>query len=58
MYETKQEHKSISEHYTQMRALWEELGSINTLPHISTVSTEIIDFVEELNKQKKELKLL
>lgn len=55
LYETKQEEKPISEYYTQMRVLWEELESLNT--PITTVNTEITTFICELNKHKEEQRL-
>lgn len=57
VYETKQQNKLISEYYTLMKSFWEELESLNTLPAITTVTTEITTFIEALTEQKEELKL-
>lgn len=40
-----------------MRSLWEELESLYTLPAITTVTTEVICFIEAIQKQKEEQKL-
>lgn len=40
-----------------MRCYWEELESLNTLPTITNVKSEINNFINALNQQKYELKL-
>ncbi|XP_074374801.1 uncharacterized protein LOC141715225 [Apium graveolens] len=57
LYESRQQGKHISEYYTQMRTLWEELESLNVLPAIKTMSTEVINFVSALTQQKEQHKL-
>lgn len=57
VYEAKQQGKPISDYYTTMRCYGEELESLNTLPPITTVNSEINEFVNALNQQKDELKL-
>lgn len=57
LYETKQSTKSISEYYTQIKATWEELESLNTLPVISTMTAEVTSLINALEKQKEEQKL-
>lgn len=57
LYETKQSTKSVSEYYTQMKAIWEELESLNTLPVISTMTSEVTTLINALEKQKEEQKL-
>lgn len=57
VYETKQQNKPISEYYTLMKACWEELESLNTLPPITTMTAEISAFIEALDRQREELKL-
>ncbi|XP_021849185.1 uncharacterized protein [Spinacia oleracea] len=57
LYETKQMSKSISDYYTVMRGLWEELESLNDFPPITTMTTEINAFVQALNQQQEEQKL-
>lgn len=56
LYEIKQG-KQIREYYTLMRCYWEELQSLNALPSITSVTTEITSFIEALNKQQEEQKL-
>lgn len=48
-YEAKQEGKSITEYCTQMRVLWEEPESLYNLPPITTMTTEIYEFITALN---------
>lgn len=57
IYETKQESRSITDHYTEMKVMWEELDSLNHLPPISTLTEEINAFINSLNRQQEELKL-
>ncbi|XP_048497923.1 uncharacterized protein LOC125496492 [Beta vulgaris subsp. vulgaris] len=57
IYESKQQGKSITDYYTEMRGLWEELDALNHLPPISAVDPEINAFVLALNTQQEELKL-
>nr|GEZ72007.1 serine carboxypeptidase S28 family protein [Tanacetum cinerariifolium] len=48
---------SISEYYTKMKCVWEELDGINILPIITTVSPEFALFLAALSKQKEEQRL-
>ncbi|KAL2942992.1 Retrovirus-related Pol polyprotein from transposon TNT 1-94 [Bienertia sinuspersici] len=57
LYETKQENKTVSEYYTNMRALWMELEDLNIVPAITNVTPEVNAFINALNEQKEELKL-
>lgn len=57
LYETKQNGKKISEYYTRMKIIWEELESLHTLPTITTITTEVNAFLTSLNKQMEEHKL-
>ncbi|KMT04334.1 hypothetical protein BVRB_8g184090 [Beta vulgaris subsp. vulgaris] len=57
IYEAKQQGKSITDYYTEMRGLWEELDALNHLPPISAVDPKINAFVLALNTQQEELKL-
>ena len=57
LYEIKQQGNSITDYYTDMRGLWEELDALNHLPPISTVNTEINAFIVALNQQQEEQKL-
>ncbi|PWA69778.1 hypothetical protein CTI12_AA294950 [Artemisia annua] len=53
-YEITQSSGSISEYYTKMKCVWEELDSVNVLPVISVVSQEVSLFLSALSKQKEE----
>ncbi|XP_056690464.1 uncharacterized protein [Spinacia oleracea] len=57
LYETKQMGKPISDYYTTMTGLWEELESLNDFPPITNVTTEINAFIQALTKQQEEQKL-
>ncbi|PWA86739.1 hypothetical protein CTI12_AA138150 [Artemisia annua] len=56
-YEITQSSDSISEYYTKMKCVWEELDSLNVLPVISVVSQEVSLFLSALSKQKEEQRL-
>uniref|UniRef100_A0A803KUG8 Retrotransposon Copia-like N-terminal domain-containing protein n=1 Tax=Chenopodium quinoa TaxID=63459 RepID=A0A803KUG8_CHEQI len=57
LYDTKQQSMTISEYYTQMKAIWEELESLNVLPSIGEVNAEVAAFLTALGKQNEEQKL-
>ncbi|XP_048497621.1 uncharacterized protein LOC125496250 [Beta vulgaris subsp. vulgaris] len=57
LYETKQGEKSITDYYTEMRGLWEELESLNSLPPITTLTNEVNAFVKAMNEQQEEQRL-
>lgn len=54
VYELKQHGKSISEYFTAMSSLWEEIEALNCLPPLTNMTEEITAFVAALNKQKEE----
>ncbi|KAL2904788.1 Serine--tRNA ligase [Bienertia sinuspersici] len=47
IYEIKQQGKPVSEYYTQMKALWVELETLNMTPTINTMTPEITAFLTE-----------
>jgi len=57
VYNLKQAGNSISEYYTKMRSIWEELSAMNDLPKFTTVNEEITNFLHALTKQHEEQKL-
>ncbi|KAL2906464.1 Phosphoenolpyruvate carboxylase, partial [Bienertia sinuspersici] len=57
LYETKQENKTVSEYYTNMRILWMELEDLNIIPAITNITPKANAFIQALNKQIEELKL-
>lgn len=57
VYGLKQNGMSINEYYTSMKSLWEELDSMNQLPKITDITTEISEFLKALNKLKEENRL-
>ncbi|GKC48295.1 hypothetical protein Tco_1066017 [Tanacetum coccineum] len=56
-YEITQSGCSVGEYYTKMKCVWEELGNLNTLPVIATITPEITAFLNVLSKQKEEQRL-
>lgn len=57
VYETKQGGRSVTDYYTEMRGLWEELESLSCLPPITTLNPEINAFVKALSEQQEEQRL-
>uniref|UniRef100_A0A803LRV8 Retrotransposon gag domain-containing protein n=1 Tax=Chenopodium quinoa TaxID=63459 RepID=A0A803LRV8_CHEQI len=57
LYETKQQGKKISEYYTKMKSIWEELESLHALPIITNITSEVSSFLTSLSKQMEEHKL-
>ena len=56
-YETVQSGRSVSEYFTCMKCIWEELDSMNELPRILNITPEIVTFLTALNTQKEEQRL-
>ena len=53
----KQNGCSVSEYYTRMRGIWEELDAMSDLPRITIVAEEVVNFLQALAKQQQEQKL-
>ncbi|XP_010696067.1 uncharacterized protein LOC104908634 [Beta vulgaris subsp. vulgaris] len=51
-YEVKMNERPVSEYYTDLRVLWEELESLTDYPAITNVNAEITAFIEPVNQQK------
>ena len=56
-YETVQSGRLVSEYFTCMKCIWEELDSMNELPRILNITPEIVTFLTALNTQKEEQRL-
>ncbi|PWA63000.1 hypothetical protein CTI12_AA355130 [Artemisia annua] len=56
-YGIMQSGRSISEYYTNMKCVWEELDSMNELPRIVNITQEVVVFLNALNTQKEEQRL-
>ncbi|PWA99173.1 hypothetical protein CTI12_AA011000 [Artemisia annua] len=52
-----QQGSSVSEYYTRMKCVWEELDSMNNLPRLVTITPEISVFLNAVEKQKEEQRL-
>ncbi|GJY26193.1 cysteine-rich receptor-like protein kinase 8 [Tanacetum coccineum] len=48
---------SVSEYYTKMKCIWEELDSLATLLRLTTISPELFVFLSAVEKQKEEQRL-
>ena len=57
VYETKQIGRLVSEYYTDMKTLWEELENLTNYPPITETTTEVTTFVEAMIREKEEQKL-
>ncbi|GKB91010.1 serine carboxypeptidase S28 family protein [Tanacetum coccineum] len=56
-YDVMQSSQPISEYYTKMKCVWEELDSMNVMPRITIVNVEITAFLNVINTQKEEQRL-
>ncbi|XP_048495096.1 uncharacterized protein LOC125495005 [Beta vulgaris subsp. vulgaris] len=56
-YEVKQNERPVSEYYTDLRVLWEEIESMNDYPAITSVTPEVTAYIEAIDQQKEEQKL-
>ncbi|GKB89515.1 hypothetical protein Tco_0961787, partial [Tanacetum coccineum] len=56
-YDIVQQGQSISDYYTRMKCVWEELDSMNELPRIANVTPEITTFLNAIYTQKEEQRL-
>ncbi|XP_010678164.1 uncharacterized protein LOC104893729 [Beta vulgaris subsp. vulgaris] len=57
IYDLRQADKTISEYYTTMKSLWDELEGLANYPAITNVTEEIRAFLDALSKQEEEKKL-
>uniref|UniRef100_A0A803MDR9 Retrotransposon Copia-like N-terminal domain-containing protein n=1 Tax=Chenopodium quinoa TaxID=63459 RepID=A0A803MDR9_CHEQI len=54
VYDLKQNGRSLSDYYTEMSSLWEEIEGLNLLPPITEMNSEVNVFISALNQQKDE----
>nr|GEU93470.1 serine carboxypeptidase S28 family protein [Tanacetum cinerariifolium] len=57
IYFVKQKGSCISEYYTRMKCIWEELDSMTQLPILTNVTHEVRNFLNALSSHKEELRL-
>jgi len=53
-YSLKQDGQSVSDHYTRMKSVWEEIESMSELPCITTTAKDVDQFLNCLTKQQVE----
>lgn len=57
LYDLKQLDASVTEYYTNMKTIWEELDTLNLLPVITSPTPEVLKLLEAIELQKEELRL-
>lgn len=57
VYDIKQNGLFVTEHYTSLKTIWEELDVINVLPAVSAPTPEVTKLLETISSQKEEAKL-
>lgn len=57
IFSIKQAERCFSEYYIEMKALWEEIESLNALQTITTITDEVRVFLNAFHTQKTEQKL-
>ncbi|KAL2929151.1 Cysteine--tRNA ligase [Bienertia sinuspersici] len=56
-YDLRQKEKSVTEYYTAIKSLWDELDAMSNLPPIIVMNPKAHAFVAVLNKEKEEDRL-
>ncbi|PWA74850.1 hypothetical protein CTI12_AA247640 [Artemisia annua] len=56
-FEIQQHGGSVSEYYTKLKCVWEELDSMTVLPRLMTVTPEMSGYLIAVEKQKEEQRL-
>ncbi|XP_071712350.1 uncharacterized protein [Rutidosis leptorrhynchoides] len=54
VYSCEQQRSAVSDFYTKMKCIWEEIDSMSDLPRIADVTPEITAFMTAVNLQKEE----
>lgn len=57
IYHTKQQGRTVSKYYTDMKVLWEELEALNVMPPLIEMNAEISAYVTALHNYEEEQKL-
>lgn len=57
LYEFKQNNDSVTEYYTCMKTIWEELDSLNMLPVVASPADDVVKLLEAINAQREESRL-
>ncbi|XP_074305524.1 uncharacterized protein LOC141640740 [Silene latifolia] len=56
-YESKQNGKTVTEYYIQLRTVWDELENLNDYPILANITAQMSAFLTALEKQKEEARL-
>ncbi|KAL2899278.1 Retrovirus-related Pol polyprotein from transposon TNT 1-94 [Bienertia sinuspersici] len=57
VFKMKQQGRSVSDYYTAMKALWEEIDGLTMLPAIKVMTKEVNAFVKALSQHQEEQRL-
>lgn len=57
LYELKQNNLSVTEYYTSIKSIWEELDSLNLLHVVTNPLTDVVKLFETIAEQKEETRL-
>lgn len=57
LYALKQSTMSVTEYYTSMKTIWEELDAMNILPSVTAPSPDVVKLLVSINVQKEESRL-
>ena len=58
MYALKKNKSPVSEYYTRMRGIWEELDDMSELPILTTMTNEITTLLSALSKQQQRAEIV
>ncbi|XP_071695232.1 uncharacterized protein [Rutidosis leptorrhynchoides] len=54
IYSCEQQGVAVSEFYTKMKCIWEEIDSMSDLPRVTGTTPKIVNFLNVVNRQKEE----
>ncbi|XP_074356217.1 uncharacterized protein LOC141695911 [Apium graveolens] len=57
VYETKQNSLSVTEYYTSLKTIWEELDALNVLPTVAAPQPDVVKLLDTINAQREEGRL-
>lgn len=57
LYALKQSTMSVTEYYTSMKTIWEELDAMNTLPSVTATLPDVVKLLDSISVQREESRL-